>query len=265
MQDGRTVLPGDTVLSAYRIKECVIMAVSKEILQLCKVLRCADVFDALDSMGLQDRYELATGMRPLFPGIRFAGVAHTQEYDFYDRKMPAMSYDDFDAKQYRSIEEGGFSAYTRPGINSYGGDEDEVYVIAAHGSRAGILGSANTLGYLSRGVVGFIIDGTCRDSGECILQRSPVFATVRSYTHPQGRVRIKSDSEPVVCAGVSICPGDIIVADDDGVICIPQDIAKEVAVRAYKIQQKDRRDRRRSYEKLGRVFDDTVELLPDLD
>ena len=241
------------------------MTLSKETLKLYKMLRCADVCDALDSMGMQDRYEFALNMRPLFPGIRFAGIAHTQEFDYYDRKMPAMSYDDFNVKQYSKIEDGGYSSYMRPGVEKYVGDKDEVYVIAAQGSRAGILGSANTLDYVSKGVVGFIIDGTCRDSGECILQKAPVFATVRSYTHPMGRIRVKSDSEPVVCAGVYVCPGDVIIADDDGVICIPQDIAEEVAKRAYKVQQKDRIDRRRFYEKLEREFDETVELLPDLD
>ena len=89
------------------------MPVSQETLKLYQKLRCADVCDALDSMGLQDRYELALNMRPLFPGIRFAGLAHTQEYDYYDRKMPAMSYEDFDQKQYKNIEDGGYSAYTR--------------------------------------------------------------------------------------------------------------------------------------------------------
>ena len=241
------------------------MGVSKKTLEIYKMLRCADVCDALDSMGLQDRYEMALTMRPLFPQIKFAGIAHTQEFDYYDRKMPELTYDEFDSKQYQDIEAGGYSAYTRPGVAQYKGAQDEVLVIAAQGSRAGILGSANTLGFVSNGVTGFVIDGTCRDTDECIMQKSPVFSTVQTYTHPQGRIRIKSDSEPVVCAGVYVCPGDVILADHDGVICVPQKIADEVARRAYKVQQKDRRDRRRLYEALGRSFDETVELLPDLD
>lgn len=241
------------------------MAVSKETLEILRMCRGADVCDALDSMGLQDRYEFALNMRPLIPGTKFAGIAHTQEFDYYDRKMPEMTYEEFDKKQYAHIEDGGYSAYTRPGVNRYAGAEDEVFVIAAQGSRAGILGSANTLDYMTKGVVGFVIDGTCRDTGECILQKAPVFSTVVSYTHPQGRIRVKSDSEPVVCAGVYVCPGDVIVADNDGVICVPQGIADEVAKRAYKVQQKDRKDRRKFYEKLGREFDETVELLPDID
>ena len=241
------------------------MSISKKTLDLYQVLRCADVCDALDSMGLQDLYEMALNMRPMFGGIRFAGPAHTQEFDRYDRRMPAMSYAEFDKKQYAPIEDGGYSSYARPGVAKYEGAPGEVLVIAAHGARAGILGSANTLSYATRGVVGFVIDGTCRDSGECIMQRSPVFCTVRSYTHPMGRIRIKSDNEPVVCAGVPVRPGDMIIGDDDGVVCVPQDIADEVGKRAYRIQQKDRVDRRRLYEKLGRQPDETVELLPDLD
>jgi regulator of RNase E activity RraA len=240
------------------------MPLSKRTIELYKILRCADVCDALDSMGLQDRYEMALDMRPMFNGIRFSGPAHTQEFDKYDRKMPAMTYDEFDKKQYAPIEEGGYSSYMLPGVAKYAGVAGEVLVIAAHGARAGILGSANTLDYMTKGLAGLVIDGTCRDSGECIMQRSPVFCTVRSYTHPMGRIRIKSDNEPVVCAGVCVRPGDMIIADDDGVISVPVEIADEAGKRAYKVQQKDRVDRRRFYEKLGRPFDETVELLPDL-
>ncbi|TVR52227.1 MAG: RraA family protein [Spirochaetaceae bacterium] len=241
------------------------MPVTKQTIELFQILRCADVCDALDSMGLQDRYEMGLAMRPMFPGIRFAGIARTQEFEKFDHRMPAMSYDEFDQKQYKDIEDGGYSAYTRPGVEPYVAAPGDVVVIAAHGTRAGVLGSANTLDFMTHGVVGMVIDGTCRDSGECIMQRSPVFSTVRSYTHPMGRIRIKGTGEPVVCAGVNVCDGDMIIADDDGVICVPQKIADEVAKRAYRIQQKDRIDRRRFYEKLGRAYDETVELLPDLE
>lgn len=241
------------------------MAISIKTIELYQILRCADVCDALDSMGLQDRYEMALNMRPIFNGICFAGIAHTQEFDYYDHKMPTMRYEEFDKKQYLNIEDGGYSSYNRPGVEKYEGNPREVLVIAAQGSRAGILGSANTLSYITKGVVGFVIDGTCRDTGECIMQSAPVFSTIRSYTHPMGRIRIKSDSEPIVCAGVYVCPGDMIIGDDDGVICVPQSIAEEVGKRAYKIQQKDRIDRSRFYDKLGRESDETVELLPDLD
>jgi len=103
-----------------------------------------------------------------------------------------------------------------------------------------------------------VIDGTCRDSYECIIQKTPAFCTVRSPAHPMGRIRPVSDNEPIVCAGVVVKPGDVIIADDDGVVVIPQEIAEEVAQRARLIQDKDRPGRRSAYQRLGLPLDETV-------
>ena len=241
------------------------MAVSEKTMNLLKMARCADICDALDSMGLQDTYELSRKMRPLFPGIRFCGIAATQEWEKTDRKMPGMTYEEFEKLQYAPIEEGGYSAYAKPGVEPYVPKEGDVVVIAAHGLRGGILGSENTMNYMNQGVVGFVLDGQMRDTPEAIDQGAAVSSTSVSYTHPMGRIRIKSTNEPVVCDGVRICPGDVVAADDDGVIVIPARYADEVAYRAYKIQQIDRKNRRANYEKAGRAFDETVELLPDIE
>lgn len=241
------------------------MAVSEKTMNLLKMARCADICDALDSMGLQETYELSRQMRPLFPGIRFCGIAATQEWEKTDRKMPGMTYEEFEKLQYAPIEEGGYSAYAKPGVEPYVPKEGDVVVIAAHGLRGGILGSENTMNYMNQGVVGFVLDGQMRDTPEAIDQGAAVFSTSVSYTHPMGRIRIKSTNEPVVCDGVRICPGDVVAADDDGVIVIPARYADEVAYRAYKIQQIDRKNRRANYEKAGRAFDETVELLPDIE
>jgi regulator of RNase E activity RraA len=74
-----------------------------------------------------------------------------------------------------------------------------------------------------------------------------------------GRIGPVSDNQPIVCAGVRVAPGDAIVADDDGVMVVPQDIAEEVARRAQLIQDKDRPGRRHGYEVLGLPLDDTVQ------
>ena len=138
------------------------------------------------------------------------------------------------------------------------GAPDEVLVIDAKGTVAGILGSNNTLQARVKGTVGFVIDGVCRDSCESTLQRTPVFCTVRSPAHPMGRIQAISDGDQIVCAGVVVRPGDLIIGDDDGVVAVPQDIAAEVVDRAVKIQEADRPSRRDGYEKLGLPPDDTV-------
>jgi 4-hydroxy-4-methyl-2-oxoglutarate aldolase len=81
---------------------------------------------------------------------------------------------------------------------------------------------------------------------------------VRSPAHPMGRIRAVSDNRPIACAGVAVDPGDLVVADDDGVVVVPQDIAEEVADRARRIQEVDRPSRRDGYRKLGLPFDETV-------
>lgn len=229
------------------------MAVSKATLAVFRSVRTSDVTDALDSMGLQRRYEMDPAMRPLFDGIRFAGIAHTAAYGILkDKPLKAMSYEEFDERQYKPGPEGLWHEAGEWGA------PDEVLVIDAKRTAAGILGSANTLSGAIKGVVGYVIDGTCRDSSECILQKTPAFSTVRSPSHPMGRLIAVSDNQPIKCAGVEVNPGDVIIADDDGVVVVPQGIADEVARRAALVQGKDRPYRRMAYEKLGMPLDETV-------
>ena len=240
----------------------------KRTMEILKMSRCADIGDALDSLGLQDRYEMSENMRPLIPLMRFCGIARTIELTKTDEKLPAMDYDTFERLQYAPKDQGGYMYLTnldKPELKFPELNAGDVLVVKADGNMPGICGSANTYDWYLEGVVGFVLDGAARDTEECILQELPIFSTSISYKHCQGRNQINSVDEPIVCAGALVRPGDIIIADNDGVIVVPQEIADEVALRAYKIQQIDRVDRRRYYEKQGREFDETVELLPDID
>jgi regulator of RNase E activity RraA len=228
------------------------MSIASETLLGARSVRTSDIADALDSLGLQERYQMDPMMRPMFPGIRFAGLAHPMEYDVTDRTLEEMTYDEFARRQYAPGPDG---LWREAGP---WGAPDEVVVIDAKRTAAGILGSANTLGGRARGTVGFVIDGACRDSYECTIQGTPVFSTVRSPAHPMGRIRPISNGEPIVCAGAPVRSGDLIVADDDGVMVVPDELAAEVVDRARRIQDVDRPDRRKGYEALGLPFDDTV-------
>lgn len=228
------------------------MTIDADTLAAARTVRTSDVSDALDSMGLQERYVMEPRMRPLFPGIRFAGIAHTMAYDLTDRPLEPMTYEEFAERQYAPGPEG---LWREAGP---WGAPDEVLVIDAKGTIAGILGSSNTLQGRAKGTVGFVIDGVCRDSYEATIQDTPLFCTVRSPAHPMGRIGAVSDGEPIVCAGVEVRQGDLVVADDDGVVVVPQDIATEVVDRAAKIQEVDRPSRRDGYTKLGLPFDETV-------
>jgi regulator of RNase E activity RraA len=228
------------------------MTVSAATLAIFRSVRTSDVTDALDSLGQQVIHEMDPAMRPLFPGIHFAGLAHTQEYGPIDAPLTEMPYEEFDRRQYAK-DGTGFWQSAGPW-----GAPDEVLVIDAKRTRAGIIGSNNVLAGMVKGTVGYVIDGTCRDSGECILQKVPAFSTVRSPAHPMGRIAAISNNQPIVCGGVRVNSGDVVIADDDGVVVVPQALADEVARRAKLIQDKDRPGRRSHYEALGMPLDDTV-------
>ncbi|HEU4356806.1 MAG TPA: RraA family protein, partial [Actinomycetota bacterium] len=159
------------------------MTIDPETLAAARTVRTSDLSDALDSMGLQEQYVMDPRMRPLFPGITFAGIARTMAYDLIDAPLEPMSYEDFAERQYAPGPEGLWRE-----AGAYGAP-DEVLVIDAKGAIAGILGSNNTLQARVKGTVGFVIDGVCRDSYEAPLQDTPMFCTVRSPAHPMGRIR----------------------------------------------------------------------------
>lgn len=97
-----------------------------------------------------------------------------------------------------------------------------------------------------RGVVGMIVDGAVRDSEDLKEVGLPMFARgtsviVGGHDGP-GEVNV-----PIACGGVVINPGDIIVADEDGIVVIPQEDAEEVLQRVEKLHA--------AHEASGPVFD----------
>lgn len=236
------------------------MPISQGTLAILRKVRTSDVTDALDSLGLMNTYEMDPRLRPLFPGISFAGIASTAEFRIINKPVPRLAYEDFDRRQYQRNPDGTTHAEALWPAGHTMGAPDEVHVIDTKQSRCGLLGSNNVLDAKIKGTVGFVIDGACRDSGECIQQGSPVFCAVRSMRHMAGRLELASVNQPINCGGVLVRPGDGIVADDDGIVVIPQEEAEEVAQRAWLVQDKDRRMRRAFYEKLGMPLDSTVAL-----
>ena len=73
-----------------------------------------------------------------------------------------------------------------------------------------------------------------------------------------GRNEIESINRPVVIGGVLVCPGDVVVADGDGVVVVPRAVAEQVAKFAFEILVGDKAGRKSLYEDLGRPLDKTV-------
>ena len=104
----------------------------------------------------------------------------------------------------------------------------EVVVIEARGeSGSGTLGDILALRAKSLGATGVITDGGVRDSAE-VAGILPVFATAKNPA-VLGRRHVPWESDvAVACGNATVLPGDVIVADDDGAIVIPRDLAEEV-------------------------------------
>src|SRR4051794_40331117 len=131
-------------------------------------------------------------------------------------------------------------------------------MVDAAGTDVGIFGSNNVLAYANAGAVGICTDGGCRDTDEIILQKNPVWCRHISRTMVTGRVEFESMQEPVVVGGVTVRPGDVVVADGDGVVIVPHEAAADVARFAYQELRADKQGRRRLYEAAGRELDETV-------
>lgn len=92
--------------------------------------------------------------------------------------------------------------------------------------------------YLQKKIAGIILDGPIRDIDEIGKWDFPVYATGTTpggpYKEGPGEINV-----PISCGGISVNPGDIILADPDGIICIPRKDAANILVEAKKFQEAD--------------------------
>ena len=125
-------------------------------------------------------------------------------------------------------------------------------------SDVGSIGSNNIMGWKVRGCVGVVTNATARDTDEIITEKVPLYFRKPGRGIRPGRNEVESVNRPIVCGGVLAEPGDVIVADGDGVIVVPRAHAKEVAEYAKAILDGDKAGRRNLYKKLGLTLDDSV-------
>ena len=122
----------------------------------------------------------------------------------------------------------------------------------------GSIGSYNILAWFKQGAVGVVTDASARDTDEIAKQKVPLYSKKKGRGIRPGRNELESVNKPIVIGGVLVCPGDVVVADGDGVIVVPRKVAKKVAEYAQRILDNDKKARTRLYEELNMKPDQTV-------
>jgi 4-hydroxy-4-methyl-2-oxoglutarate aldolase len=91
----------------------------------------------------------------------------------------------------------------------------------------------------ARDLAGAVIDGAVRDVDEILAMEFPVFSRSISPATSVGRYVSVAKNIPVQCAGVTVNPGDIIVAGTDGVVVVPRDMAEEILQKAKSFDENE--------------------------
>jgi regulator of RNase E activity RraA len=228
-----------------------VVARRAKLLKLYQDLRVADVRDAMDALMLHGQGSMHHSLRPLWH-TRAHGIAATARYLPYRGPRPPAgekAYAAWSGRYYREICRYPWVETLRPG---------DFMVIDCSGVDAGLMGSENTLSCLRRGCRGFASDAGVRDTDEIILEQVPFWTARICQSMVQARLEFADAGQPVAVGGVQVRPGDMVVADGDGVIVVPEDQAETVARLARAEHQRDKKKRRRHYAALGRAPDSTV-------
>jgi regulator of RNase E activity RraA len=187
----------------------------RDVVAALGALGAATVAGTLGHMGIRNPHML--GPVSASPGRSIAGPALTLQF------MPKREdlygdgeYADVERQLHRHV--------------LYHVQEGDIVVVDARGDMtAGVFGDMMSTYFKGRGGAGMVIDGCLRDQPN--LKKLDLALWIRGWTpnfHTQTGLMPFGVNVPVACGGVTVVPGDIIVADDDGAVCVPMALAEQV-------------------------------------
>ena len=253
--DNNAARTGQTFMEvkSYTLEE------DRALLKAFEGLRVADVSDGMDFVGLHDIGLMNPDIHPLWKDPvdykhRIIGIAVTSRYVPTQQppagKRTEEEFDKWVGDFYNQRSPEPFVPLLREG--------SVVVIEEAPETDVGSIGSNNIMAWKRAGAVGVVTSNTSRDTDEIITQQVPLYFKQVGRGIRPGRNEIESVNRPVVVGGVLVMPGDVIVADGDGVIVVPRAHALEVARYAHKVIEGDKKSRRELYKQLRMPEDASV-------
>lgn len=177
----------------------------------------ASVSDALESLGLPGH--LSSGIRQIVPGKLVGPAVTVREVPTTTNEAPTHALHLIDNSPPGSV----------------------ICIDAGGVTDVAVWGGLMSAGAVVNGIAGAVLDGAVRDVEEIRRDHHlPIYARGASPGTTIGRYRTVSANEPIVCGGVTVNPGDLIVADSDGVVCVPASRVDEVLAAARDIETRER-------------------------
>ncbi|WP_198675315.1 RraA family protein [Pleomorphovibrio marinus] len=239
------------------------------LIELYQGARVTDVVDGMVTVGYMDVGVMDPKIAPLWKDVetmehRFSGIAVTVRYGPTNRPMhPGADltkpenyevYRQWRGMWYSQLSAEPFGEFIKEGTVVVMDNKDD--------NDTGSTGSKNIMDWQEKGAVGLVSAGGVRDIDEIIRQKNPVYTNYfeRGRGERIGRNEVIDVQQPVVIGGCTVYPGDVVVADSDGVVVVPRRVAVRVGQIAYQELVDDIKGRRALYEDTGRAYDETVEL-----
>ena len=202
---------------------------NERILALYKWLRVSDVSDGMDVVGLQNVGLVAPEIHALWKDTekfthRVVGIAVTARYVPTNKREAKMDEATI-GRWYNTITTEAFTKVLTPG--------SMLVIDAMDDGETRSIGSTNILDWKKLGMVGLVTGGGLADTDEIIYHKVPVYFRRLARGFRPGRNELESVNRPVTIGGVLVRPGDVVVADGDGVVVVPRERAEEVAKAAF--------------------------------